>query len=100
MLIIRGVNVYPSQIEAILVDLPDIAPHYQLVLTSEGTLDKLTIEVEVSPQLPTDEATLQAKAESVQHATYVAMSLRPLQCAPRLSLEKLYDSFPTVLQGC
>ena len=46
MLIIRGVNVYPSQIEAILVGFPDLAPHYQLVLERKGALDHLTVEVE------------------------------------------------------
>ncbi|HEX6156475.1 MAG TPA: phenylacetate--CoA ligase [Burkholderiales bacterium] len=46
MLIIRGVNVYPSQIEAVLVGLPGIAPHYQLVVERHGSLDTLTIEVE------------------------------------------------------
>ncbi|HET7362460.1 MAG TPA: phenylacetate--CoA ligase [Burkholderiales bacterium] len=46
MLIIRGVNVYPSQIEAVLVGLPGIAPHYQLVVARRGSLDELTIEVE------------------------------------------------------
>ena len=46
MLIIRGVNVYPSQIEAVLIGFPGIAPHYQLVIEREGTLDHLTIEIE------------------------------------------------------
>ncbi|HEU4350415.1 MAG TPA: phenylacetate--CoA ligase [Burkholderiales bacterium] len=46
MLIIRGVNVYPSQIEAVLIGLPGIAPHYQLVVERHGSLDVLTIEVE------------------------------------------------------
>ena len=46
MLIIRGVNVYPSQIEAVLVGFPGIAPHYQIVLTREGALDAMTVEVE------------------------------------------------------
>ncbi len=46
MLIIRGVNVYPSQIEAVLVGFPAIAPHYQLVIERQGALDHLTIEVE------------------------------------------------------
>jgi phenylacetate-CoA ligase len=49
MLIIRGVNVFPSQIEAVLVGLPGIAPHYQLVLTREGALDSMTVEVEMAP---------------------------------------------------
>lgn len=46
MLIIRGVNVYPSQIEAVLVGRPMIAPHYQLVVERNGNLDQVTIEVE------------------------------------------------------
>jgi phenylacetate-CoA ligase len=48
MLIVRGVNVYPSQIEAVLVGLPDIAPHYQLVLERKGSLDEVTVEVEAA----------------------------------------------------
>ncbi len=49
MLIIRGVNIYPSQIEAVLVGFPDIAPHYQLVVERTGALDHLTIETEAAP---------------------------------------------------
>jgi phenylacetate-CoA ligase len=48
MLIIRGVNVYPSQIEAVLVGLPGVAPHYQLVVERNGSLDELTVEVEAA----------------------------------------------------
>jgi phenylacetate-CoA ligase len=48
MLIIRGVNVYPSQVEAVLVGLPGLAPHYQLVVERKGNLDELTIEVEAA----------------------------------------------------
>jgi phenylacetate-CoA ligase len=49
MLIIRGVNVYPSQIEAVLIGRPRIAPHYQLVIERRGSLDQVTLEVEASP---------------------------------------------------
>ena len=49
MLIIRGVNVYPSQIEAVLLGRPGIAPHYQLVLRRQGHLDQVCIEVEAQP---------------------------------------------------
>jgi phenylacetate-CoA ligase len=48
MMIIRGVNVYPSQVEAVLVGFPGVAPHYQIVLSREGTLDTMTIEVEAA----------------------------------------------------
>jgi phenylacetate-CoA ligase len=51
MLIIRGVNVYPSQIEAVLVGMPDIAPHYQLVVERKGSLDQVTVEVEAAPDV-------------------------------------------------
>ncbi len=49
MLIIRGVNVYPSQIESVLVTLPKLAPHYLLILERSGTLDTVSIEVEAEP---------------------------------------------------
>jgi phenylacetate-CoA ligase len=67
MLIIRGVNVYPSQIEAALVGCPGLAPHYQIVLTRDGPLDAMTIEVEGLPDAAADDAACAAKAGEVQH---------------------------------
>ena len=67
MLIIRGVNVFPSQVEAVLVGLPGIAPHYQLVLTREGALDSMTVEVEMAPGSPPDDATRTKSAAEVAH---------------------------------
>ncbi len=49
MLIIRGVNVFPSQVEAVLVGFPGLAPHYQIELTREEVLDAMTVEVELAP---------------------------------------------------
>jgi phenylacetate-CoA ligase len=49
MLIVRGVNVYPSQIEHALLGLPDVAPHYLLVLRRERALDALEVRVEAQP---------------------------------------------------
>jgi phenylacetate-CoA ligase len=46
MLIIRGVNVYPSQIEHALLQVPDVEPHYLLVLRRDSTLDTLEVQVE------------------------------------------------------
>jgi phenylacetate-CoA ligase len=66
MLIIRGVNVYPSQVEAVLVGLPDVAPHYQLVVERKGAMDQLTVEVEIAPGLAASGA-YSAVAERVQH---------------------------------
>jgi len=65
MLIIRGVNVYPSQIEAVLVGRPGLAPHYQLVVEREGALDRLRIEVEAEPGV--DAASFDALARDVAH---------------------------------
>ena len=56
MMIIRGVNVYPSQVEAVLVGIPGVAPHYQIVLTREGALDAMIVEVEAAPGSPADES--------------------------------------------
>ena len=55
MLIIRGVNVFPSQIESVLMETSEVAPHYQLVVDREGNLDTLTIKVEINEQLFSDE---------------------------------------------
>jgi phenylacetate-CoA ligase len=55
MLIIRGVNVFPSQIESVLMDMDGVTPHYQLVVDREGSLDTLTVMVEVSDDLFSDE---------------------------------------------
>jgi phenylacetate-CoA ligase len=65
MLIIRGVNVFPSQVEAMLVGLPGIAPHYQIVLTREGALDCMTVEVEMTPNAPGDDKFRSNKADEV-----------------------------------
>jgi len=67
MLIIRGVNVYPSQVEAVLVNLPDLAPHYQIVLTREGALDAMTVEIELSPHVSMTDADRTRKAAEVSH---------------------------------
>jgi len=56
MVIIRGVNVYPSQVEAVLVGFPGLAPHYQIVLTCDGALDAMTVEVELAPDFAGDRA--------------------------------------------
>jgi phenylacetate-CoA ligase len=65
MLIIRGVNVYPSQVEAVLVGFPGISPHYQIVLTREGALDAMAIEVELDPAFDGDP--VQKSNEVIHH---------------------------------
>ncbi len=48
MLIIRGINVYPTQVESALVSVPELSPHYQLVVSRDRTLDELEVKVEVN----------------------------------------------------
>ena len=67
MLIVRGVNVYPSQVEAVLVGFPGLAPHYQLVMTREAALDSMAVEVELAREVAMDDAGRARKATEVTH---------------------------------
>jgi phenylacetate-CoA ligase len=51
MLIIRGVNVYPSQIEGVLARIPELSPHYRIVVSRDGTLDEVEVQAEVGEPL-------------------------------------------------
>ncbi|MHB8170139.1 MAG: phenylacetate--CoA ligase family protein [Thermincolia bacterium] len=55
MLIIRGVNVFPSQVESVLLEIGETQPHYQLVVDRKGNLDELEVWVEVSDKMFSDE---------------------------------------------
>jgi len=55
MLIIRGVNVFPSQIEAILMGIEGVEPHYLLIVERKENLDILEVQVEVDERLFSDE---------------------------------------------
>ena len=55
MLIIRGVNVFPSQIETALLSLDETTPNYQIIVDREGSLDNLTVKVEVDEKFFSDE---------------------------------------------
>ena len=55
MLIIRGVNVFPSQVEAALIDVEEVTPHYMMIIDRENNLDTLEIQVEVDVKYYTDE---------------------------------------------
>jgi phenylacetate-CoA ligase len=66
MLIIRGVNVYPSQVEAHLVGFPGLAPHYQIVITREGAMDAIALEVELATPAPADEPFVAKLAHDVR----------------------------------
>jgi len=55
MLIVRGVNVFPSQIESVLLEIEGLEPHYELIVDREGSLDTLEIRVEMSGDVFSDE---------------------------------------------
>ena len=57
MIVLRGVNVYPTQIEEIVLQTPGMAPHFQLVLTREGRMDNMTVRVEARPDCPAERRT-------------------------------------------
>ncbi len=64
MLIIRGVNVFPSQVESVLLEMGETAPHYLLIVDREGKMDNLEIQVEMSEQLFSDKV---KNIESLEH---------------------------------
>jgi len=54
MIIVRGINVFPGQVEAVLMNIPEVAEHYQLVVDREKELDTLTVQVEVTKDVFSD----------------------------------------------
>jgi phenylacetate-CoA ligase len=82
MLIIRGVNVFPTQIEEQILKHPELAPHYQLEVIREGHLDALVVNVESAPGLA-DAAIRAAAGSLVQNVkAYVGISVRVVVCEP------------------
>ena len=55
MLIIRGVNVFPSQIESVLLQIEGVEPHYQIIVDRKDNLDTLEVQVEVNEKIFSDE---------------------------------------------
>jgi phenylacetate-CoA ligase len=82
MMIIRGVNVFPSQIEELILKRAELAPHYQCVLTRTGPMDDLSVRVETKPGVSPDSTEAKAAAKQLQHdikvfiGTSVAIELK------------------------
>jgi phenylacetate-CoA ligase len=76
MMIIRGVNVFPTQIEELILKQPLFAPYYQCVLSKDGPLDALTVRVEAVPGMAADDARVQAAARALEHdiKAYIGVS--------------------------
>ncbi len=78
MLIIRGVNVFPSQVEAALVDVEEVSPHYMIIVDRVNNLDTLEIHVELNPQYYTDEIRgIEALTKKITHVLNQALGLNP-----------------------
>jgi phenylacetate-CoA ligase len=83
MMIIRGVNVFPSQIEELILKRAELAPHYQCVLTREGPMDDLKVLIETKPGVSPDSSEARAAAKQLQHeikvyiGSSVAIELKP-----------------------
>ena len=86
MLIIRGVNIFPSQVETALLEVEGTLPHYQIVLTREQGLDQMEVQVEVTPQMFTDKiGSLQGLHDRLQGALDHVLGIRV-----RVSLVEAY----------
>ena len=69
MLIIRGVNVFPSQIESVLLEIPETKPYYMIIVERDGILDTLEVQVEVEERFFSDEiAKIDALRNKIKHA--------------------------------
>ena len=77
MIIVRGINVFPSQIEHVLMQIPEVGDNYQIVLTRRGALDEITIRVEVSDKIFTGELKdLMKLQERIRRELYKELGLR------------------------
>ena len=88
MLIIRGVNVFPSQVEELVLAMPALAPHYQLVVTRDGHLDALEVHCELRDgEVPMD--TIDAVGRELQHRikTYIGVTTR-VKLLPAQGIER------------
>jgi phenylacetate-CoA ligase len=74
--VLRGVNVFPTQIEELLLRIPGLAPHFQLVLTSRDHLDELTVQVEARPGLDPEQRAAAARALAVQVLDHVGVRVQ------------------------
>ena len=82
MMIVRGVNVFPTQIEELILKQSALSAHYQCVLQKEGPLDTLTVRVETRQGLSMDSAEAQQAAANLEHEAkaYIGTSLKVALC--------------------
>jgi len=92
MLIIRGVNVYPTQVEAVLVRVAELTPHYRLVVGRQGTLDTLEVQAEVHEERLVGDGALRERVAALLRENIgvsMAVALKPPGAVPRSEGGKL-----------
>jgi phenylacetate-CoA ligase len=82
MLIVRGVNLFPTQIEELILRMPELSPHFQCVLTREGRLDDLTVRVERRPSVAAADADAAGAALAHRVKSTVGVTVRVDVVAP------------------
>lgn len=91
MIVVRGVNVFPSQIESILLDVEHAQPHYQILLGKKGALDELEVHVEVTEEIFNDEMRrLRVLEDEIRHALRTGLGV---DAAVRLVEPKSLERF-------
>ncbi len=84
MIILRGVNIFPSQVEAALLAVEGTTPHYQIVLTNDGVMDDMEVQVELTPEVFSDrvgalEDLKKRLGQSIEHILGIRVKLRLVQ---------------------
>jgi phenylacetate-CoA ligase len=84
MMIVRGVNVFPSQIEELILKHAELTPHYVLELSRDGSLDRLTIRVESDPATTPNPNACHEAGQRLQHyvKSYIGVSATVVVCEP------------------
>jgi phenylacetate-CoA ligase len=89
MMIVRGVNVFPSQIEELILQRPNLSPHYVCELGKEGPMDTLTVRVELKPEAHTDGSGVRGAETALAHAikSYIGVNAK-VKVEPTGSIER------------
>jgi phenylacetate-CoA ligase len=78
MLIINGVNVFPSQIEEVIMGMKEVGNNYLIVVEKEGALDRLTVKTEIGPDIFMDDSRpLNALKDKIKETLQVSISIAP-----------------------
>jgi phenylacetate-CoA ligase len=98
MMIVRGVNVFPTQIEELILKRAELAPHYLCILTRDGPLDALTVAVEARQGLAHEDDAALAAADALAHEikVYIGTSAR-IELRPSGGIERSLGKAKRVL---